>query len=146
MDVTGPGPTFSQPRACPTTECLFVTARAAAGVAVSQRVQSPVGALNVFSVRVLCTQNTHRRLPHTCAWVCASTSHPHGPLQCLGVCVMGSAVGCRVAPVSLCGHLSVEHVVEMGTLQASGSPCPDSPQRRSPPPLPLPQGGGPQCP
>lgn len=51
-----------------------------------------------------------------------------------------------MAPVSSCGSLSVEHVVEMGTLQASSSFCPDGPQRLSPlapAPVPLTEGQGP---
>lgn len=70
---------------------------------------------------------------------------------CLGVCLgawqppavsgghaSGSTAGCRVVPTSLSG----KWVVETGMLRAPGSPCPNSPQRRSSRPLPREPGPG----
>lgn len=133
ISATGPGPTFSWPRTCPTTwmpvrnstacgpcGCQPSVQPAHAAECVGVCVLSSMGTLNIFSAHVLSVYMKHAHTsPRVCPGVCKQ-AHPsmQAPLWCLGRCVMGSVTGVPGVPVWVpeCGGGLREHVVERGTL------------------------------
>lgn len=121
IDATGPGPTLSWPRICPTTWVSIVTVWPVVGVGVSRQCsqhvqlnvwvcacsQSSRGTLNIFRGCVLSVymEHAHTHLPHMSLGLCKHIPSMWAPLWCLGGYAMSSTAEVPGGPVWLpeCG-------------------------------------------